>query len=103
MNIKEPYDLAMYEESLKGLNYNSINKLLSNIVDDAHIKEILESTKGCLEILSSMTKEEKENASIINQNRQLRISRGSGKSINDIKLLLRRFERFKKMYAKMHS
>ncbi|MEJ2528237.1 MAG: hypothetical protein P8Y49_09275 [Sulfurovaceae bacterium] len=104
---KETYDLAMYEQDLNRLNHESIEKELLNSVNandiDEHIKQIEKSTKKSLEILRSMTKEEKVNPSIIDQNRQSDISRRIGKPVEDIEHLLMNYEHMKKMYEKIHS
>ncbi len=48
-------------------------------------------------IIQSMTKEERENPDIINGNRKKRISKGSGRSIEEVNKLMKQFEDMKKM------
>lgn len=48
-------------------------------------------------IIQSMTKEERENPEIINGNRKKRISKGSGRSIEEVNKLMKQFEDMKKM------
>ncbi|MDE6099422.1 MAG: signal recognition particle protein, partial [Paramuribaculum sp.] len=53
--------------------------------------------KGIEAIIQSMTKEERENPSIINQSRRQRIARGSGTSIVEVNRMLKQFEQMRKM------
>ncbi|AOM83213.1 signal recognition particle protein [Salisediminibacterium beveridgei] len=70
-------------------------KGLKNIqVDDkqlAHIEAIVKS----------MTKYERENPSVINASRKKRISKGSGRSIQEVNRLLKQFDEMKKMMKQM--
>ncbi len=50
---------------------------------------------------SSMTCEERENPSIINGNRRLRIARGSGTSVQQINRFLKQFDQAKKMFKQL--
>lgn len=52
-------------------------------------------------IIRSMTKEEKQNPSIINASRRRRIAKGSGTTIQDVNRLLKQFEEMKKMMKQM--
>lgn len=52
-------------------------------------------------IIRSMTKEERQNPSIINGSRKKRISAGCGRSIQEINRLLKQFEEMKKMMKQM--
>jgi len=52
-------------------------------------------------IIKSMTKEERQNPSIINGSRKKRISAGCGRSIQEINRLLKQFEEMKKMMKQM--
>ncbi|RKD34408.1 signal recognition particle protein [Thermohalobacter berrensis] len=52
-------------------------------------------------IIQSMTKEERQNPSIINGSRRKRIARGSGTNIQDVNRLLKQFKETKKMMKKM--
>lgn len=48
-------------------------------------------------IINSMTKEERRNPEIIKASRKIRIAKGSGTTVEEVNLLLRRFEEMKKM------
>ncbi|GGG21559.1 signal recognition particle protein [Lysinibacillus alkalisoli] len=52
-------------------------------------------------IIYSMTKEEKTNPDIINSSRKKRISKGSGRPIQEVNRLLKQFEDMKKMMKQM--
>ena len=52
-------------------------------------------------IILSMTKEERQNPSIIKSNRKLRIAKGSGTTIQDVNQLLKQFEQMKDMMKMM--
>ncbi len=52
-------------------------------------------------IIQSMTKEERENPSILNGPRKKRIANGSGRSIAEVNRLLKQFEEMKKMMKQM--
>lgn len=52
-------------------------------------------------IIQSMTKEERQNPSIIDGSRRKRIAKGSGTSIQDVNRLLKQFKETKKMLKKM--
>lgn len=54
-------------------------------------------------IIYSMTKEERKNPNILNASRRKRISKGSGKSINSINSLIKRYEEMKKMIKKFQN
>lgn len=52
-------------------------------------------------IIDSMTKEERENYSIINGERRLRIARGSGTTVQDVNRLLKSYGEMRKLLKKM--
>ena len=54
-------------------------------------------------IIQSMTREERQNPSIINASRKKRIAMGSGTSVQDVNRLLKTFEQFRKMMKQMSS
>lgn len=54
-------------------------------------------------IIQSMTKEERQNPSILNGPRKKRIANGSGRSIAEVNRLLKQFEEMKKMMKQMNS
>jgi len=54
-------------------------------------------------IILSMTKEERENPSIINSSRKRRIAKGSGVRVEDVNRLLKQFEMMQKMVKQMNA
>jgi len=52
-------------------------------------------------IISSMTKEERVNSSILNGSRRRRIASGSGTQVQDVNALLKQFLQVKKMMKQM--
>ncbi len=52
-------------------------------------------------IVRSMTKQEKQDPSLMNASRRRRIAKGSGTSIQDVNRLLKQFEDMKKMMKQM--
>lgn len=73
------------------------NKMPANAqVDESALKKIDA-------IISSMTKEEKENPLLMNGSRKLRVSKGSGTQVSDINRLLKQFAQMKKMMKKFSS
>ncbi len=57
--------------------------------------------KGIEAIISSMTPKERENPDLLNGNRRQRISKGSGRSIQEVNRLLKQFEDTRKMMRMM--
>lgn len=68
-------------------------KLKGDVDFDAGEKEL----KKIEAIINSMTKEERQNPSIINSSRKRRIAMGSGTTVQDVNRLLKQFEDMKKM------
>ncbi len=68
-------------------------------------REVLEESEKKLKvykvIMDSMTKEELENPEIINKSRMERIAKGSGRTIQEVRELIRQYEAAKKMIKKM--
>lgn len=54
-------------------------------------------------IIQSMTKEERNNPSILNGPRKKRIAEGSGRNIAEVNRLLKQFEEMKKMMKQMNA
>ncbi len=54
-------------------------------------------------IISSMTKAEQENPSLMNGSRKLRVSKGSGTQVSDINRLLKQFTQMRKMMKKFSN
>lgn len=54
-------------------------------------------------IISSMTKEERENPKVLNGSRRKRIARGSGTSIQDVNRLIKQFQEMQRMMSMMNK
>jgi len=54
-------------------------------------------------IINSMTKNERKSPKIINGSRRLRISKGSGRSLQEVNMLLKQFDNMKKAVKKMKN
>jgi signal recognition particle subunit SRP54 len=54
-------------------------------------------------IIQSMTMKERENPSIINSSRKVRIAKGSGTEVQDVNRLLKQFEQTKQMMKQMKN
>ena len=52
-------------------------------------------------IINSMTENEREKPEIIDGSRRLRISKGSGRSLQDVNALLKKFKEMKYMFKKL--
>ena len=76
---------------------NQINMDALNNVDTEREMKHLEA------IIQSMTKEERNNPSILNGPRKKRIANGSGRTIAEVNRLLKQFEEMKKMMKQMTS
>ncbi len=75
---------------------NSKFKVNENAVDEHKIVEFKA-------IIQSMTKKERENPSIINSSRKIRIAKGSGKEVQDVNRVLKQFEQTKIMMKQMKN
>jgi signal recognition particle subunit SRP54 len=60
-----------------------------------------DSFKSIEAIIHSMTIEERENPTVLNGNRKARISRGSGRDIQEVNQLIKQFDEMKKMMKMM--
>jgi len=76
---------------------NQVNMEALNSVDTEKEMKHLEA------IIQSMTKEERNNPSVLNGPRKKRIANGSGRTIADVNRLLKQFEETKKMMKQMSS
>ena len=54
-------------------------------------------------VISSMTKEERQNPSILNSSRKNRIAKGSGTSVQEVNRVIRQFEQTKQMMKQMRN
>ena len=85
--IKKLGPLENIIKMLPGAKKMGLNKVKVDPKDMAHIEAII----------LSMTPEERKNPIILKASRKQRISRGSGRSIEEINRLLKQFEEMKKM------
>ncbi|NLY18384.1 MAG: signal recognition particle protein, partial [Clostridiaceae bacterium] len=90
--LKKMGPMEQFLGMMPGMN----NKALKNIKVDEKQMAYIEA------IIQSMTRQEKNNPSIINASRRQRIAKGSGTSVQQVNQLLKQFEMVKKM-MKMFS
>ncbi|MGB9779273.1 MAG: signal recognition particle protein [Caldanaerobacter sp.] len=101
--LSKQFTLEDFLEQLKSLkNMGPIDQLLSMIpgINKSALKNVEVSEKDLKRIeaiILSMTKEERQNPSIINGSRKKRIAKGSGTTIQEVNNLLKQFEETKKM------
>ena len=102
--LKGKYTLRDMMSMMEQMNkLGGIKKLLSMIpgmsmnVDDNMLKMSKENLEKFKIIMNSMTDEELDGEVKINRSRQERIARGSGTSLEEVKMLLQQFEQSKKM------
>ncbi|AAM24684.1 signal recognition particle protein Srp54 [Caldanaerobacter subterraneus subsp. yonseiensis KB-1] len=101
--LSKQFTLEDFLEQLRSLkNMGPLDQLLAMIpgVNKSVLKNVEVSEKDLKRIeaiILSMTKEERQNPSIINGSRKRRIARGSGTTIQEVNNLLKQFEETKKM------
>lgn len=91
--IKKLGPLDQIIKMIPGLNQAALKDVK---IDEGHLKRIEA-------IVHSMTAKERENPNIINGSRRIRISKGSGTTVQDVNRLLKQFDDMKKMMKKMTS
>lgn len=104
--LTKQFTLEDFLEQLQSLkNMGPLDQLLSmipgmnkNMLKNVDISE--KDLKRIEAIIQSMTKEERQNPSIINGSRKKRIAKGSGTTIQQVNSLLKQFEETKKMMKK---
>ncbi len=105
--LKGKFTLRTFYKQLEATRkMGSLQKIAEMLGFGAKIpREVLEESEEKLKvykvIMDSMTKEELENPDIINKSRIERIARGSGRSVQEVRELLRQYEAAKKMIKKM--
>lgn len=95
-NLKQIKKLGPLENLLKmipGARKMGLNNVNVNPKDFSHIEAII----------LSMTPYERRHPEILKNSRKLRISKGSGRSVEEINRLLKQFEEMKKMMKQMSS
>ena len=86
--------LASLVKMLPGMG--ELSKQLEDTDADAQLKKVKA-------MIQSMTKEEKDDPSIMRNSHKRRIASGSGTTINDVNRLINQYERTKKMMKQMSS
>ena len=95
-NLKQIKKLGPLENMLKlipGARKMGLNNININPKDFAHIEAII----------LSMTPYERKHPEVLKNSRKLRISKGSGRSVEEINRLLKQFEQMKVMMKQMSS
>ena len=107
--LKGKFSLVDYSKQLDQLtNMGGIQGFLKYLPGMSGLKEKVEQSmensdifKKQKEIISSMTKKEKNFPDIVKASRKIRISKGSGTSVQDINKLLKQFKKMSQMMKKM--
>ena len=107
--LKGKFSLADYSKQLDQLtNMGGIQGFLKYLPGMSGLKEKVEQSmensdifKKQKAIISSMTKKEKNFPDIVKASRKIRISKGSGTSVQDINKLLKQFKKMSLMMKKM--
>jgi signal recognition particle subunit SRP54 len=108
---KNKFDLNDYLTQLKQVNkLGGIAKILDMIpgLSASDKKQIdVDKTKKDLAhmeaIISSMTKKEREDPSILNASRRKRIAAGSGRTVQEINQLIKQYEQMRKMVKQLNN
>lgn len=69
-------------------------KLNSGVPDDSKVKKYIA-------IISSMTEKERQDPSVLNGKRRLRIAKGSGTSVTDVNLLIKQYNQMSSIVSKL--
>ena len=72
-------------------------------ISDEQMKEANEQMKKTKAVISSMTKEERNNPTILKASRKIRIAKGSGTQASDVNRVLNQYEKMKEMMKQMKS
>lgn len=104
---KKEFDLDDYLVQLRQVKkMGSFSSLLKMIPGMASIKDLKVDDKEFVRIeamICSMTKEERKNPKLLNASRRIRISKGSGTSVQQINQFMKSFEMTQKMMKKVQS
>ena len=107
--LKGKFSLTDYAKQLDQIsNMGGVQSLLKYLPGMANIKEKVEESlenndifKKQKAIISSMTRKEKIFPEIVKASRKIRISKGSGTSVQDINKLLKQFKKMSQMMKKV--
>ncbi len=104
---KKELDLDDYLAQLRQVKkMGSFSSILKMIPGMNQLKDVQVDDKEFVKIeamICSMTKEERRNPRLLNGNRRLRISKGSGTTVQDINKFMKSFEMTQKMMKKIQS
>ena len=102
---KKDLDLDDYLTQLRQIKkMGSFSSLLKMIPGMNQLKDVKVDDKEFIRIeamISSMTKEERQNPKLLNGNRRVRIAKGSGTSVQEINKFMKSFEMTQKMMRQM--
>ena len=102
---KQTFDLNDYLTQLRQVKkMGSFSSLLKMIPGMNQLKDVKVDDKEFTRIeamISSMTKEERQNPKLLNGNRRVRIAKGSGTSVQEINKFMKSFEMTQKMMRQM--
>ncbi len=106
---KNTFDLDDFSNQLKQVKkLGGLEQIMGMIPGMGKMKlpdaQVNEKEMGRVEaIISSMTRKERADYTVINGNRRLRIARGSGAQVQDVNRLLKQFAEMRKMMKSMTS
>ncbi len=92
-NMKKLGPLDQILKLIPGLNQKMMDQVKIDDKQIAHVEAII----------YSMTNKERERPDIINGSRRIRISKGCGRTVQDVNRLLKQFEQMKKMMKSMNT
>lgn len=105
---KNGFDFNVYLETLQQMKklggLQGILKMMPQINGGANLDMLDDKMFDKIEsMILSMTKEERENPDIINPSRKRRIAAGSGRTVQDVNILLKQYNYMKTMMKKMNT
>ena len=104
--LSNKFDLNDFRKNLNQLTKTGLIGQVSNFMPKFLDKSINTNDKELLwveAIINSMTNYERSNPHMLDGNRRMRIAKGSGRSVQEVNSLLKRFNIMKKMMKKFSS
>ena len=104
--INNKFDLNDFKTNLSQLNKAGILSQISNVVPGLKEKGIKINNRDFLwteAMINSMTPFERSNPHLLDGSRRMRIAKGSGRSVQEVNLLIKKFSNMKKMMKKFSS
>ncbi len=104
--INNKFDLNDFKTNLSQLNNTGLLNQMSNFVPGLKDKGININDKEFLwaeAMINSMTPFERSNPHLMDGSRKKRIAKGSGRSVQEVNLLIKKFIKMKKMMKKFSS